>query len=120
MLDEQATQILSTTDAIAERVRKIGATTLRSIGHIARLQRIGDNDTEFVSAKDMLSELHSDNLALVESLREAKEIVDAAGDHGTSGILDAWKDQAEERAGDRKSVVTGKRGAVRVDSGGRR
>ncbi|HEY9552592.1 Dps family protein [Allosphingosinicella sp.] len=98
MLDEQATQILGTTDAIAERVRKIGATTLRSIGHIARLQRIGDNDTEFVSAKDMLSELHRDNLALVESLREAKEIVDAAGDNGTSGILDDWTDQAEERA----------------------
>src|SRR3546814_8126840 len=74
------------------------ATTLRSIGHIARLQRIGDNDTEFVSAKDMLSELHRDNLALVESLREAKEIVDAAGDNGTSGILDDWTDQAEERA----------------------
>lgn len=98
MLDEQAAQILGTTDAIAERVRKIGATTLRSIGHIARLQRIADSDAEFVSAKDMLAELHRDNLALVESLREAKAIVDAAGDNGTSGILDDWTDQAEERA----------------------
>jgi starvation-inducible DNA-binding protein len=98
MLDDQATQILGTTDAIAERVRKIGATTLRSIGHIARLQRIEDSDAEFVSAKDMLAELHRDNLALVESLREAKAIVDAAGDNGTSGILDDWTDQAEERA----------------------
>ncbi|PWG01306.1 Dps family protein [Sphingosinicella humi] len=98
MLDEQAAQILATTDAIAERVRKIGSTTLRSIGHIARLKRIEDNDAEFVSAPDMLAELHRDNLALVESLREAKEIVDKAGDNGTSGILDDWTDEAEERA----------------------
>jgi starvation-inducible DNA-binding protein len=98
MLDEQATQILGTTDAIAERVRKIGATTLRSIGHIARLQRIDDNDAEFVNAKDMLAELHRDNLKLVESLREAKEIVEKAGDNATSGILDDWTDEAEERA----------------------
>lgn len=98
MLDEQAAQILATTDAIAERVRKIGSTTLRSIGHIARLQRIKDNDAEFVSANDMLTELHRDNLALVESLREAKEIVDDAGDNATSGILDDWTDEAEERA----------------------
>src|SRR3546814_15467487 len=109
MLDEQATQILGTTDAIAERVRKIGATTLRSIGHIARLQRIGDNDTEFVSAKDMLSELHRANLALVESLREAQEIVDAAGDNGTSGSL-----TARQRRGE------GKRATGRVAIGGRR
>ena len=98
MLDEQATQILGTTDAIAERVRKIGGTTLRSIGHIARLQRIEDNDAGFVSAKDMLAELHRDNLMLVEALREAKEIVDAAGDNATSGVLDDWTDLAEERA----------------------
>ena len=98
MLDEQAAQILGTTDAIAERVRKIGGTTLRSIGHVARLQRIEDNDAEFVSAKDMLAELHRDNLKLVESLREAKEIVDAAGDNATSGVLDDWTDLAEERA----------------------
>lgn len=98
MLDEQAAQILATTDAIAERVRKLGGTTLRSIGDIARRQRIQDNDAEFVSAKDMLAELREDNLKLVESLRETKELVDAAGDNGTSGILDDWTDQAEERA----------------------
>ena len=98
MLDEQAAQILGTTDAIAERVRKIGGTTLRSIGHIARLQRIEDNDAGFVSPKDMLMELHHDNLTLVESLRQAKEIVDGAGDNGTSGVLDDWTDLAEERA----------------------
>jgi starvation-inducible DNA-binding protein len=98
MLDEQATQILGTTDEIAERVRKTGGTTLRSIGDIARRQRIKDNDAEFVHAKDMLAELHRDNLQLVELLREAKEAVDAAGDNATSGMLDNWTDLAEERA----------------------
>ena len=98
MLDEQATQILGTTDAIAERVRKVGGTTLRSIGDVARRQRIRDNDAEYVSAPDMLAELREDNLRLVEALREAKDIVDAAKDNGTSGILDDWTDLAEERA----------------------
>lgn len=98
MLDEQATQILGTTDLIAERVRKTGGTTLRSIGDISRRQRIRDNDADFVSAADMLAELRQDNLKLVESLREAKDIVDAAKDNATSGILDDWTDQAEERA----------------------
>ena len=98
MLDDQATQILGTTDEIAERVRKTGNVTLRSIGDIARRQRIKDNDAEFVSATDMLAELREDNLALVASLREAKEIVDEAKDNATSGILDDWTDQAEQRA----------------------
>jgi starvation-inducible DNA-binding protein len=98
MLDEQAAQILATTDAIAERVRKIGDTTLRSIGDIARRQRIADNDAECVSARDMLAELREDNLKLVASLRQTKELVDEAGDNGTSGILDDWTDEAEERA----------------------
>ncbi|HEY0270776.1 MAG TPA: DNA starvation/stationary phase protection protein [Sphingomonas sp.] len=98
MLDDQATQILGTTDAIAERVRKTGNVTLRSIGDIARHQRIKDNDKEFVSAVDMLAELREDNLALVASLREAKDIVDEAKDNATSGILDEWTDLAEERA----------------------
>src|SRR5688572_12148476 len=98
LLDEQAAQIFATTDAIAERVRKTGGTTLRSIGHIARLQRIEDNDAEYVSADDMLTELHRDNLKLVEMFREAKGIVDAADDNATSGMIDEWTDQAEERA----------------------
>jgi starvation-inducible DNA-binding protein len=98
LLDDQATQILGITDAIAERVRKIGNTTLRSIGDISRRQRIKDNDKEFVPATEMLVELRQDNLALVASLREAKEIVDEAKDNATSGILDEWTDQAEERA----------------------
>ena len=98
LLDAQATQILGTTDAIAERVRKTGGTTLRSIGHIARLQRIRDSDAEFVSPADMLAELREDNLALVAAWREAKDVVDEAKDNATSGILDDWTDLAEERA----------------------
>ena len=98
MLDDQATQILGTTDAIAERVRKTGNTTLRSIGDISRHQRIADNDAEFVSPRDMLAELREDNLSLVAALREAKDIVDEAKDNATSGILDEWTDLAEERA----------------------
>lgn len=97
MLDDQAAQILATTDQIAERVRKTGGTTLRSIGDIARRQTVSDNDAEFVSAADMLAELRQDNLVLVEQLREAKDIVDEAKDNATSGILDEWTDQAEER-----------------------
>ena len=79
-------------------MRKTGNTTLRSIGDIARHQTIKDNDKDFVKPDDMLAELRDDNLKLVESLREAKEIVDAAKDNATSGILDDWTDQAEERA----------------------
>jgi starvation-inducible DNA-binding protein len=98
MLDDQASQILGITDEIAERVRKIGKTTLRSVGEICRRQRIKDNDKDFVSATDMLTELRQDNLALVAALREAKAIVEKAKDNGTSSILDGWTDQAEERA----------------------
>ncbi len=98
LLDAQATQILGSTDQIAERVRKTGNTTLRSIGDIARHQTIKDNDAAFVTAADMLAELREDNLKLVETLRDAKDIVDAARDNATSGILDDWTDQAEERA----------------------
>jgi starvation-inducible DNA-binding protein len=98
MLDEQATEILGTTDDIAERVRKTGNTTLRSIGDIARHQRIRDNDAPIVAAADMLKELRDDNLALVAALREAKDIVDEAKDNATSGILDDWTDLAERRA----------------------
>ena len=98
MLDDQAAQILATTDVIAERVRKTGNATLRSVGDISRHQTIKDNDKDFVSADEMLAELREDNLKLVALLREAKEIVDEAKDNATSGILDEWTDQAEERA----------------------
>ena len=98
LLDDQAAQIFAIVDEIAERVRKTGNTTLRSISDVARRQRIKDNNAEFVSASDMLGELRDDNLTLVASLRAAKAVVDDAGDNATSGILDGWTDQAEERA----------------------
>ena len=98
LFDDQAAQIFATTDAIAERVRKVGGTTLRSIGDIASRQRITDNNAENVSAAEMIAELHQDNLKLVASLREVKQLVDDAKDNATSGILDDWTDQAEERA----------------------
>ncbi|MDT9601050.1 Dps family protein [Sphingosinicella rhizophila] len=98
MFDEQAAQILASTDVIGERVRKVGGTTIRSIGHIARLQRMKDNDAGFVGTREMLAELHRDNLQLVQHLRDAKEVVDAAGDNATAGMLDDWTDEAEERA----------------------
>ncbi|GAA0475864.1 DNA starvation/stationary phase protection protein [Parasphingorhabdus litoris] len=98
MFDEQATQILLTTDAIAERVRKNGQRTLTSIGDISKRQNIADNDAEKLSAEDMLKELRQDNLSLVENLRAAKELAGEAGDNATDGIIDDWTDQAEERA----------------------
>ncbi|AQR74896.1 Dps family protein [Sphingomonas sp. LM7] len=98
LLDDQAAQIYGVTDAIAERVRKTGNTTIRSIGDIARRQTIKDNDADFVSPGDMLAELRDDNLKLVESFRAVKEAAESAGDNATSGIVDEWTDQAEERA----------------------
>jgi starvation-inducible DNA-binding protein len=98
LLDDQAVQILATTDVIAERVRKTGGTTLRSIGEISRRQRITDNDAENLTAAQMLAELRADNLALVASLKELKYLVDEAKDNATSGIVDTWTDEAEQRA----------------------
>jgi starvation-inducible DNA-binding protein len=90
MFDDQATQILATTDLIAERVRKTGNTTLRSIGDISRHQTVKDNDADYVSPGDMLNELREDNLKLVESLRAAKAAATEAGDNATEGIIDDW------------------------------
>ena len=98
LLDEQASQIFAISDDIAERVRKIGGTTIRSIGHIARLQRLTDNDQEFVQAREMLLELHADNKALVESLRAAHEVSDNANDYATTSLIEVWIDEAERRA----------------------
>ncbi|OQW44440.1 MAG: DNA starvation/stationary phase protection protein [Proteobacteria bacterium SG_bin6] len=98
LLDDQATEILGVTDLIAERVRKLGETTLRSIGDIARRQQVKDNDADFVPPRDMLLELRDDNLKLVQQFREVKELADAAKDNATSGIVDEWTDQAEQRA----------------------
>jgi starvation-inducible DNA-binding protein len=98
MLDDQSAQILGITDAIAERVRKTGNTTLRSIGDVSRHQTIADNDAAFVGPTEMLAELREDNLKLVEQFRIVKDAADAAKDNATSGIVDEWTDQAEERA----------------------
>jgi starvation-inducible DNA-binding protein len=98
MLDEQATQIFDITDAIAERVRKIGGTTIRSIGHVARLQRLADNDQEFVNPEEMLFELHADNKLLVKSLRAAHEVAAKEGDYATTSLIEVWIDEAERRA----------------------
>jgi starvation-inducible DNA-binding protein len=98
MFDDQAAQILATTDLIAERVRKTGNTTLRSIGDISRHQTVTDNDADYVSPADMLNELREDNLKLVEALRATKAAATEAGDNATEGIVDDWTDQAEERA----------------------
>lgn len=98
MFDEQAAAIMATTDLIAERVRKTGNTTLRSIGDIARRQSVKDNDADFVSPAAMLTELRADNLAFVESLRAAKEVANAAGDNATDSLIDDWTDAAELRA----------------------
>jgi len=98
LLDEQASQIFEITDPIAERVRKVGGTTIRSIGHIARLQRIADNDQEFVPARDMLLELHGDNKAFVESLRAAHEVTSKANEYATTSLIEVWIDEAERRA----------------------
>ncbi len=98
MFDEQAAEILATTDLIAERVRKTGNTTLRSIGDIVRRQSVKDNDKDFVTPSDMLTELRADNLAFVKALRAAKELAGAASDNATDSLIDDWTDAAERRA----------------------
>jgi len=97
LLDEQADQIFATTDAIAERVRKIGGTTLRSIGQIGCLQRIADNNEAYVSARDMLTELEKDSLALVAHLRALHELCDRHNDVATASLIEVWIDEAERR-----------------------
>jgi starvation-inducible DNA-binding protein len=97
MFDEQAGQILATTDDIAERVRKIGPTTLRSVGHIGRLQRVSDNDADYVTPLDMLAELREDNLHLVTSMREVHGLCDEYEDVATASLLENWIDEAEKR-----------------------
>jgi starvation-inducible DNA-binding protein len=97
LLDEQSGQILAATDAIAERVRKIGGATLHSIGHIARLQRIGDNDREHVAARDMLVELREDNKQLTASLRSVHTLCDEYGDVASASLIENWIDEAEHR-----------------------
>jgi starvation-inducible DNA-binding protein len=97
LLDEQAGQIYATTDPIAERVRKLGGTTLRSIGHVARLQRVSDNDADYVEPLAMLAELRDDNLQLAARLRETHEVCDKHGDVATASLIENWIDEAEQR-----------------------
>jgi starvation-inducible DNA-binding protein len=97
MLDEQSEQIFATTDEIAERVRKIGGTTLRSIGHIAKLQNIKDNDEAFVPAQEMLRELMNDNKMVAASMREAHEVAEKHEDAATAGLLETFIDGTERR-----------------------
>jgi starvation-inducible DNA-binding protein len=97
LLDEQADQIYAMTDPIAERIRKTGGSTLRSIGHIARLQRIKDNDAEYVDPLDMLAELREDNQSLAARLREVHDVVDEARDIATASLIENWIDETERR-----------------------
>jgi starvation-inducible DNA-binding protein len=97
MLDEQAAQLFAMTDDIAERVRKIGGSTLKSIGQIAKQQRILDNDADFVAPDDMLAELRDDNKQLVDSLRALHDLTDEAGDPATTSMIENWIDEGERR-----------------------
>jgi starvation-inducible DNA-binding protein len=97
LLDQQSEQILATVDDLAERVRKIGGTTLRSIGQIAALKRIQDNDEDFVPPLDMLSELMADNKAMIGTMREAHKLADKHEDVATTSLLEQFIDGAERR-----------------------
>jgi starvation-inducible DNA-binding protein len=97
LLDEQADQLYAMTDPIAERIRKTGGSTLRSIGHIARIQRIKDNDAEYVDPLDMLAELREDNQTLSASLREVHDMVDEHRDIATASLIENWIDETERR-----------------------
>ncbi|MBK7161617.1 MAG: DNA starvation/stationary phase protection protein [Sphingomonadales bacterium] len=98
LFDEHATELIGTTDLIAERVRKLGQRTLTSIGDITAKQSMKDNDEDGLSADAMLKELLSDNKALIDTLKSVKELASEAGDNATDGMLDDWTDQAEQRA----------------------
>jgi starvation-inducible DNA-binding protein len=113
LLDEQADQIFAMTDPIAERVRKIGALTLKSVGQIARTKRVLDNDADYVEPSDMLAELCEDNRALTARLREAHEVCDKHRDVATASLLEVWIDETERRAWFLFESVS------RPDSGGR-
>ena len=97
LLDEQADQIFAMADPIAERIRKVGGSTLRSIGHIARTQRVLDNDAEYVTPLDMLAELREDNKTLAMRLREVHNVCDAHRDVATASLIEVWIDETERR-----------------------
>jgi len=97
LLDEQADQIYAMTDPIAERIRKVGGATLKSIGHIARTQRVLDNDADYVEPQDMLAELREDNKDFAARLREAHNICDEHRDIATASLIEVWIDETERR-----------------------
>jgi starvation-inducible DNA-binding protein len=97
MLDDHGEEMIGITDPMAERVRKLGGTTLRSIGQVAKLQRILDNDADFVTPEDMLAELREDNLAMAAAMREVHVTCDDHGDVATASLLENWIDAAERR-----------------------
>jgi starvation-inducible DNA-binding protein len=97
LLDEQGDQIFAMTDPLAERVRKLGGTTLRSIGQIARMQRVLDNDAEYVTAQDMLAELRDDNKQLIAAMREAHVVCDENNDVASASLIEVWIDETERR-----------------------
>ncbi len=97
LLDEQADQLYAITDPIAERVRKLGGETVKSIGHIARLQRVLDNDAEYVEPSDMLAELRDDNKTLASRMREAHNVCEEHRDVATASLIEIWIDEAERR-----------------------
>ena len=98
LLDEQADQLYEMTDPLAERVRKLGGTTVRSIGHIARLQRVHDNDAAYVGPSDMLLELCENSRELTSNLRAMHGVCDDAKDIATASMLEVWVDEAERRS----------------------
>jgi starvation-inducible DNA-binding protein len=98
LLDEQGGQLLAMTDVVAERVRKIGGMTLRSIGQVSRLQRVLDNDEDYVTPLDMLAELRDDNRQLAANLREIHGLCDENGDVASASLVEVWIDEAERRA----------------------
>ncbi len=98
LLDEHADQLFAMTDPIAERIRKIGGLTLRSIGHVSRTQRVFDNDAEYVEPLDMLAELADDNRTLATRLREAHNVCDEHRDVATASLIEVWIDETERRA----------------------
>jgi starvation-inducible DNA-binding protein len=97
LLDEQADELYAMTDPIAERIRKVGGSTLRSIGHIARIQRVADNDADYVDPLDMLAELRDDNITLADRLREVHDMVDELRDIATASLIENWIDEGERR-----------------------
>lgn len=98
LLDEHADQLFAMTDPIAERIRKLGGLTLRSIGQISRAQRVLDNDAEYVEPLDMLAELAEDNKTLTSRLRQAHNVCDKHGDVATASLIEVWIDETERRS----------------------